>query len=103
MKRYIRYGEIPRDNKSTIHQAGEIIGKEKGVSVFEYIEGRGIVVPDTENGRDDFFKLSKSYWKPQYLVEGEEIGIGSDGEPLLKNISIVKILREGQTNERLRK
>lgn len=97
MKTYIRYGELPPDGKSKIHnRVGEIIGEEKGVSVFEYIEGRGIVVPDNQNARDDFLKLSNSYWKPAYLVSGEEVGIGSDKEPLLANVKILKILHEKQ-------
>lgn len=95
MKTYIRYGELPPDGKSKIHnRAGEIIGEEKGVSVFEYIEGRGIVVPDNQNARDDFLKLSNSYWKPAYLVSGEEVGIGSDGEPLLDNVKVITEIRK---------
>ena len=94
-KLYIRYGEIPPDEKSKIHnRAGEIIGEEAGVSVFEYIEGRGIVVPDNEIARDDFFKLSNTFWKNHYLVSGEEVGIGSDGEPLINNIKIIKLLHK---------
>ena len=94
-KLYIRYGEIPPYEKSKIHnRAGEIIGEEVGVSVFEYIEDRGIVIPDTEKAKDDFFMLSKMYWKNQYLVSGDEVGIGSDGEPLINNIKIIKLLHK---------
>lgn len=93
-KIYIRYGELPLTGKSRIYnRAGEIIGEEKGISVFEYIERRGIVVPDNKDAQDDFFTLSKSYWKPAYLVSGEEVGIGRDGEPLLKNVKIIKTIR----------
>lgn len=94
-KLYIRYGEIPPNEKSKIHnRAGEIIGEEVGVSVFEYIEGRGAVIPDTEKARDDYFMLSKMYWKNHYLVTGDEVGIGSDGEPLITNVKIIKLLHE---------
>ena len=94
-KIYIRYGDIPPDGKSKIHnKIGNVIGEEKGVSVFEYIEGRGIVVPDNQNARDDFLKLSNSYWKPAYLVSGEEVGIGSDGEPLLDNVKVITEIRK---------
>ena len=96
MKTYIRYGELPPDGKSKIHnRAREIVGEELGISVFEYIEGRGIVVPDNEMARDEFLMLSNSYWKPSYLVEGDEVGIGSDGEPLLANVKIIKQLTKG--------
>ena len=46
-KQYLRIGEIPPDGKSKIHNHidNSIIGEELGISVFEYIEGRGIVVP----------------------------------------------------------
>lgn len=94
-KLYIRYGEIPSNEKSKIHnRAGEIIGEEVGVSVFEYIEGRGIVVPDNEIARDDFLMLSNTFWKNHYLVTGDEVGIGSDGEPLINNIKIIKLLHK---------
>lgn len=103
-KLYIRYGEIPPDEKSKIHnRAGEIIGEEAGVSVFEYIEGRGIVIPNNEKARDDFFMLSKMYWKNHYLVSGDEVGIGSDGEPLINNIKIIKLLHKKEISFRERK
>lgn len=94
-KIYIRYGDIPPNGKSKIHnKIGNVIGEEKGVSVFEYIEGRGIVVPDNQNARDDFLKLSNSYWKPAFLVSGDEVGIGSDGEPLLDNVKVITAIRK---------
>lgn len=94
-KLYIRYGEIPSNEKSKIHnRAGEIIGEEAGVSVFEYIEGKGAVIPDTEKARDDYFMLSKMFWKNHYLVSGDEVGIGSDGEPLITNVKIIKLLHK---------
>lgn len=101
VKTYFRYGELPPTGKSRIYnRVGEIIGEEKGISVFEYIEGRGIVVPDNQNAQDDFFMLSKSYWKPAYLVIGDEVGIGRDGEPLLKHVKIVKTIRAAKDMSR---
>ena len=100
-KQYIRIGELPPDGKSKIHNCADnsIIGEEKGVSVFEYIEGRGIVVPNTQQAQHDFLRLINSSWKPQYIVSGEEIGLGSDGEPILKNVKIIKILKKERRNE----
>ena len=97
-KQYIRFGEIPPDGKSKIRNRTDntIIGEELGVSVFEFIDGRGIVVPNNQQARDDFLKLTSSLWKPQYIVIGEEVGIGSDGEPLLKDVKIIKVLKEGK-------
>ena len=94
-KKYIRYGEIPPDGKSKIHNSeGEIVGEEAGISVFEYIEGRGLVVPDNEAARNDFSMLSSKFWINHYLVTGDEVGIGSDGEPLIANVKILKTLHE---------
>lgn len=100
-KQYIRIGEIPSDEKSKIYDRidNSIIGEELGVSVFEYIEGRGIIVPDNQEARDDFLKLMNSWWKPQYIVNGEEIGVGHDGEPLLKNVKIIKTLKKAETKD----
>ena len=95
-KLYIRYGDIPPDEKSKIHNIcdNSVVGEEVGVSVFEYIEGRGIVIPDTEKARDDFFMLSKKFWINHYLVTGDEVGIGRDGEPLINNIYIIILLHK---------
>lgn len=100
-RQYLRIGEVPPDGVSKIHNPidNSIIGKELGVSVFEYIEGRGVVVPDNQKARDDFMTLMKSWWKPQYIVSGEEIGIGCDGEPILKNVKIIKILKKAKTED----
>lgn len=99
-KQYIRFGEIPPDGKSKIRRRADnsIIGEEKGISVFEYIEGRGIVVPHNQQARDDFLLLMNSIDKPQYIVIGEEIGVGSDGEPLLRDVKIIKVLKEANQN-----
>lgn len=97
-KQYIRVGELPPDGKSKIRCRADnsIIGEEEGVSVFEYIEGRGIVVPHNQQARDDFLLLMNNIDKPQYIVMGEEIGVGSDGEPLLRDVKIIKVLKEAQ-------
>jgi hypothetical protein len=99
-KQYIRVGELPPDGKSKIRCRADnsIIGEEEGVSVFEYIEGRGIVVPNNQQARDDFLILMNSIDKPQYIVIGEEIGVGSDGEPLLRDVKIIKVLKEANQN-----
>ena len=95
-KLYIRYGDIPPDEKSKIHNRcdNSVVGEEVGVSVFEYIEGRGSVIPNNEKAMDDFFMLSKMYWINHYLVSGDEVGVGSDGEPLINNVKIIKLLHK---------
>ena len=61
---------------------------EKGVSVFEIDERNNPILSNE--------KLRKSYEsrkdRKMYLVNGDVVGIGQDGEPLLKNVTIVKEL-----------
>lgn len=99
-QRYIRFGEIPQDELSTIHHRGEAIGKEIGTSVFysTEINGEYHIVLQNPITEQTFNTLHGLYyaaigcfeWKPTYVVEGDFIGLGSDGEPLIKNIKIVK-------------
>jgi hypothetical protein len=94
---FIRFGRPPKSGKSLNHLTGEY---ERGISVY-----RGKLNPET--GVYDFAPGSGSGegllplligGKKPYLVSGEYIGIGSDGEPLLKNAEIthtLKIVKEG--------
>ena len=87
-------GKFLQVKKSKIYKQcdNSVVGEEVGVSVFEYIEGRGIIIPNNEKAKDDFFMLFKMYWINHYLVSGDEVGVGSDGEPLINNIKIIKLL-----------
>lgn len=95
---YIRFGEIPEDERSIIYQNGEIIvGKEKGVSVWKAIEVSGYyyypLLPENvnENTIIDYFDYLIDGNKNVYLVTGNELEThGSDGEPLLRNVKIIK-------------
>ena len=69
-KLYYRFGDIPEDGYSSIWRIDELIGKEKGVSVYEAY-----------------------YYGSRYLVTGDLLDErGSDGEPLIKNVKIIKKL-----------
>ena len=98
---YIRLGEIPSTEKSRIHRGDEIIGEELGVSVWEAVELAGkyrILIPNPCNKSalddiQDYFLRSHWYSStPVYEVDGEVIGLGSDGEPLLRNIKYIRKL-----------
>ena len=111
MNYYLRFKHIPRSKKSNIYRNGIIIGKELGVSVFElheinnvlrvvfpvYIEN-GIVknVDSTPEGYSNDFSMLWSEFVdgliPAYLVTGTEICKGSDGEPVIKNIKVIRKL-----------
>lgn len=98
---YVRFGEIPIDEVSLIHNnQNNIIGKEKGVSVYEAaITVKGRIVPalpphPTEDATTTFTSMNfKGYRSSKItkvlLVSGDEVGKGSDGEPLIKNIHII--------------
>ena len=100
---YIRIGDIPKTGKSRIHQCDKIIGEEVGVSVWEAVELNGkyrILIPNPCNanamGDLDTTFLKSHYYRasPVFEVDGDVIGIGSDGEPLLTNIRNIKKLAD---------
>ena len=102
-EKYIRIGAIPQDEKSKVWRGGVQVGEEIGVSCYDALFSHGkwnIVIPSPINEA----KVSTLYGllsqlgllykvdDPQsaYLVEGERIGFGTDGEPLLRNIRIIE-------------
>ena len=100
---YIRVGEIPPTGKSRICRGDAILGEEKGVSVWEAVELNDkyrILIPNPCNanamGDLDSTFLKSHYYLPKavYEVDGDVIGIGSDGEPLLTNIKNIKKLAD---------
>ncbi len=91
---FVRYGPIPESGKSTNRLTEE---QEGGVSVYEAIERDGrvqIIVPSMTYGVH--VTLSGFVGQPAYIVEGEVVGYGSDGEPLLANCRIVGGVRPEQ-------
>lgn len=84
---YVRYGDLPENGRSTNHADGSL---EDGVSVF-YGEtlpsGEARPLPKRQEQIAGAFILRS---RPLYIVEGEEIGTGSDGEPLLKDCKIIR-------------
>lgn len=93
---YIRFGHIPKDKISRIHRSDDVLGEEKGVSVWNCAFVNGVPFPLLpENAGEDamadyFYMLFGN--KPVYLVEGSELEErGSVGEPLIgKDIRVVR-------------
>jgi hypothetical protein len=87
-KAYIRFGDLPKNNKSKNYLINKL---ENGVSVYNAVldgEYYKIVLPElTESA---CVSLSGVLRRKCFLVEGDLIGLGSDNEPLLKNIKIIK-------------
>ena len=92
-KIYIRFGLISRNEESAIYHGREFLGLEKGVSVFEAIkEGDKIqiLVPSLKDSA--LGSLAICLDRKARIVTGDLVGTGSDGEPLLKNVTIIKEL-----------
>lgn len=104
MKKYIRFGEIPKNERSGIYRGDSKIGEELGVSVYDatYIDGKlRIVLPEKlsskianslysvlNNALQDEWQVEIPY--DVFLVTGDEVGKGSDNEPLIRNIRILE-------------
>lgn len=91
-KVYIRFGDIPPNERSSIHcgDSGKV-GEEIGVSVYDAVQMDGewrIVVPKKMT-YSTCVSLSAYVDKEFYLVCGDLVGYGSDGEPLIKNVKIL--------------
>ena len=92
---YLRFKDIPPNEHSGIYNDnGEKIGEELGVSCY-----RGVVIDDKVYIIMPHVASTTYYWLideynrgkiPLYIIEGEEVGIGSDDEPLLRNVKIVQ-------------
>lgn len=104
-KIYIRIGEIPVDERSKIH-LGDKNEYENGVSVWNAVkleDGYHLVAPlhgNTCTYTDFISDAFPEEWYGKllpdslkiYVVTGDEIGKGSDNEPLLKNVKIIEEL-----------
>lgn len=107
-KKYIRIGEIPINECSSIHRGDIILGYEKGVSVYhaiKYEDKWRILMPSVfKEGQGNTYetliqevtqcRYKISNPRKVYLVSGDEVGIGSDNEPLLKNVKILEDITE---------
>lgn len=94
---YVRFGDIPSNEKSKIYHGEEEIGDENGVSVYPAFELNGNIVlgltlPITKTTLYTQQHLLEYDNRPCYLVSGDYVGKGTDGEPLIKNISVIKKL-----------
>lgn len=89
---YARFGDIPNNERSSIYcgDSGKI-GEEIGVSVYDAIEINGewrIVMPKNIT-YSTCVTLSSFIDKKFKIVDGDLVGYGSDGEPLIINVKIL--------------
>lgn len=117
-KLYLRFKRLPRSKISGIYRNGVKVGSELGVSVFEVAEVSGVlrvVLPvyienkilknddfTPEGYMSDFTMLWGEFMDGKitaYLVTGDEICKGHDGEPVLKNVKLIKKLAPYKRNK----
>ena len=99
-KLFYRFGDIPEDGCSSIwNNNDEVIGKEKGVSVYEAhknINGTYspvIPFPTNEKAFNDFIYYIRYFTGNRYLITGYLLNkTGSHREPLVINVKIIKKL-----------
>ena len=94
---YIRFGDIPKNNQSSVHYSDQKIRDEGGLSVWDCVVADGIYYPilpkdANEDAVADYFTLLFSD-KPVYLVTGNQLRLeGADREPLITDPIILKKL-----------
>ena len=91
---YLRFGKIPKNERSSIYKIEEKVGEEEGVSCY-----RGVIYKDKVYILMPHIPSTTYYWLidaynrkeiPLYVIDGNEVGEGSDGEPLLRDVIILK-------------
>ena len=81
---------------SSIYQHGEEVGKENGVSCYRALVDENdtihicLPLPFTESRWNVLQGFIHYDDRNAYLITGDVVGYGSEGEPLLKNIRIAK-------------
>ena len=93
-KKYIRFKTLPILWRSQLYSHGNKIGEEIGISVFDAVNinnTKHIVMPMpiTQNMLDDIYGLLKYSNEGIYLIEGEQIGTGTDNEPIIKDVVVL--------------
>ena len=102
---YLRFGNIPENEESLIYCGEQVVGKQEGVSVYPSmvdIDGSivlGLSLPITRTTLYTQQHLLEYDNRPLYLVEGDYVGKGVDGEPLLKNVKIIKEIKNYRRKE----
>ena len=95
----ISFGNIPTNGKSKVYNGETETGIEEGVSVYPAFEDKegniilGLNLPITKTSLHTQQHLLEYDNRPCYLVTGDYVGKGTDGEPLIKNVRIIKEIK----------
>lgn len=99
--KYIRFKDIPPNEISNIFDGDlGIVGHELGVSCYnfkEYDDCVRIILPSICVGVIydllNFIEDVASGTIPVYIIEAEQVGLGTYGEPVVKNVKMVNELK----------
>ena len=83
---YVRFCKVPQDERSYNFMRNI---KEEGVSVFKADTNNMPILENAEQAKSLWARLNRRH----YLVTGDVVGYGQDGEPLLQNVKVVCRLR----------
>ena len=90
---YLRFKDIPTNGRSGIYYKGIKIGEEKGVSCYHGViigEEVYIILPHSNaTTYSEFVTDYENGYIPLYIIDGDEVGEGSDKEPILQNVKII--------------
>lgn len=98
---FIRFGDIPKDERSVIYKgSGDgkyLYGYEIGVSCYHAskIDGKYHIVLShiTKTTLNTLHSLYYCFEREKcFLVSGDLVGYGTDGEPLIKNVKILQTI-----------
>jgi hypothetical protein len=87
---YVRFGDPPASGRSLNYATGSI---EAGVSVYSALGRHGklvIEVPQDGGWAEEDLRSRLRSDDSIYIVKGDHIGTGGDGEPLLKDVRVWK-------------
>lgn len=93
---YIRFGDIPSNEKSKIYRGEKEIGIENGVSVYPAFKSTngdivlGLNLPITKTTLHTQQHLLEYDNRPCYLVTGDYVGKDTDGQILISNVNIIE-------------
>ena len=99
MCKYIRFKDIPDNEISNIYDGDlGVVGHEKGVSCYEFIKTKAgyfkIILPSISSGplHDLLYFIDQLERKeiPAYVIEATEVGVGTYGEPVVKDVTIIR-------------
>jgi len=85
--RYIRFGGLPKGGKSKNHATGET---EQGISCYEAIHNPFTQVWELSGSALPSAAIAGAFgaYDSVWLLSGDVVGIGSDGEPLISSVKV---------------